>query len=111
MALKLPKNLQVVEGVQDLRRGEGIVYSLSVSNWISSTPSSATVTVIREKDESDVTSTFIPTGSASISTTTITLPEIVVPSNAQLGDYIVTVEFEAGGISPGRPWIRLVVYE
>lgn len=111
MALNPPKKLSIAEGAIEIRRGEGLVRTLDVSNWGSTTPSSASVTIIRQSDESDVTSALIPAGSASISTTTITLPEILTTTTTELGDYIVTVEYEDGTNSPGRPWFKLVVYD
>lgn len=112
MALRLPKKLQILEGVQEMRLNEGVVYSLDVSAWNpSTTPSSVVLDIIKEADETDVTNAFIPSGSASVTDNVITLPEIVIPGDASTGDYVVTVQFEAGNISPGRPWFRIQVYE
>lgn len=112
MAKRLPKNLQILEGVQEMRLNEGVVYSLDVSAWNpSTTPSSVAIDIIRESDDTDVTLAFIPAGSASVTDNVITLPEILVPDDASTGDYVVTVQFEAGNISPGRPWFRIRVYE
>jgi len=76
--------------------GEGITLTVDVSNY--TTPTAASVTV-RNRHWSDVTSSFIPSGSASISTNTITLPELSIPATA-IGIYSVDVLVEAGGYSP-----------
>ncbi len=108
--MAIPMSHEVKEGQQTIRRGEGIVYTVNVANWTSSTPSAITVTVTRISDDQDVTSTFIPTGSATVSSTTITLPEILVPSDASKGRYQVDIQFEAGGYSPGIVALILRVY-
>jgi len=108
---KLPKSHHIVEGDVHARLGETLgARTLDVTNWGTTTPVSATLTVIRDRDETDVTSAFIPSGSASISTTTITFPDIVIPSTAELGSYVVTVEYDDNAANnPSRPWFELVV--
>jgi len=111
MALKLPKELEVLDGPQPIRQTEGLVFSVDVAKQTSSTPSSATVTIIRQADEADVTATLMAVNTPSIATTVITLDEILIPADAILGDYVVNVEFEAGGYSPGRVYFIIRVYE
>jgi len=110
MAINPPKEHQVKEGPRTLRRGEGAFWTLDKAQWGSATvTSSAVASIIRQSDESDVIADFIAVNSTSESTTFITLPEIVAPAAAALGDYICNISFEDGTWSPGIPWMKIVV--
>lgn len=105
-----PASHTILDGVQEIRRDEGLTFTVDTENWGGS-PTSPSVTVTRCRDGSDVTSDFIPSGSPSVTDDVITLPEITAPSAAQLGDYIVSVQFDSGGFGPGIAWFALKVYE
>lgn len=104
------KTHEVKEGLQELRRGEGVVWKVNVSGWeIPPTPQA--VVIRRERDDELVTSQFI-TGSGAPTlgaSNELVLPEITVPTDAQLGIYRLDLPFEAGGFSPGRPYVRFLV--
>lgn len=99
---------EVVEGRQEIRRSEGLVFQLTTTNWESS-PSSSDIVITRLSDSTDVTADWTSTATPSDSGDIITLPEITVPADAQLGDYRVDVPFTAGGFSPGIPYFILRV--
>jgi hypothetical protein len=99
---------EVVENDQEIRRGEGIVFSLTTTNW-QAAPTPAAITIVRLADNSNVTATWTSTATPTVLGNVITLPEITVPSNAELGRYRVNIPFTAGGFSPGVPYVDLVV--
>lgn len=100
--------LSVVQGEQEIRRGEGIVFDLTVTNWESS-PTPDDITIIRVRDGQDVTADWTSTATPGVAGDVITLPKITVPAGAALGRYRVNVPFTAGGFSPGIPFLDLIV--
>lgn len=99
---------EVQGGPRELRRGEGVVWSVDVSRWATA-PVPGSITVIREKDSVDVTADFTATTTPTTDGNSIVLPEVTVPANAALGYYRLDFPFEAGGFSPGIPFIRFLV--
>lgn len=70
--------LEVSQGLQQQATGEERPYQINVANWTSSTPSAATVVAVDETTGATVTDTlFPPTHTPSISTTFITLDNMV----------------------------------
>ena len=70
-----PNSRQIIESPLYMGEDEQIPYTLTTTPWGSS-PTSVVVTVKLESDLSDVTSTVIPSGSASVLGDVITLPVI-----------------------------------
>ena len=69
----MPDTLQVVEGLQLQSEGESITFTLDVSNYPgSSAPTGPVATVFDVSDDSDVTSTVMPAGTATVSSNIIT---------------------------------------
>lgn len=99
---------EVVEGNQQIRRGEGVTFQLTTTNW-ESDPDPAAIVITRRSDGTDVTAAFTTTAVATASGDVITLPEITVPSDAELGFYRVDIPFDAGGFDPARPYLDLEV--
>lgn len=92
---------QIAEGRQTVKTGENLIFSVDITKWSTSTPTVSSVTVFRESDNNDLTSTIIPTGSASVNGTVITLPEMIFGASLGLERYRVEVVIEVGGFSPG----------
>ena len=99
---------EVAEKIQYIRRGEGIVYKLTTTNWESS-PVASDIVITRLSDSTDVTDDWTTTATPTVASDVITLPEITVPADAQTGKYQVDIPFTAGGFSPGKPYLRLLV--
>lgn len=99
---------EVADGLREMRRGEGVVWSVDVSRWGPS-PTPQAITIIRETDNQDVTNAFTTTATPTASGNDIVLPEVTVPAGAALGYYRLNFPFEAGGFSPGIPFIRFLV--
>ncbi|MCG3208619.1 MAG: hypothetical protein FOGNACKC_02230 [Anaerolineae bacterium] len=99
---------EVAEGEQEIRRGEGIVFQLTTTNW-ESAPTPANISIIRLKDGQDVTSQFTSTATPNVTGDVITLPKITAPGNAATGRYRVNMPFTAGGFVPGVPYVDLIV--
>lgn len=99
---------QVAEGLQELRRGEGITWSVDTTNW-AATPDPDPIVITRQRDSAVVTDDFITTATATVSGNEVVLPKITVPADARLGLYRVDVPFTAGDFDPGRPYIEFVV--
>lgn len=99
---------EIREGKQELRRGEGRVWSVDTSNW-QGEPVPADITIIREADNADVTAAFTSTATPTTDGDSIVLPKVVVPDDAETGYYRLDFPFEAGGFSPGIPYIRFLV--
>lgn len=98
----------IAEGIQQIRLGEGIIWQLATTNWASS-PSAGDIVITRVSDSTDVTADFTSTATPQASGDNITLPEITIPTDAELGDYQVDMPFTAGGFSPGIPFFILEV--
>lgn len=99
---------EVAEGTQEMRRGEGIVFQLTTTNW-ESDPTPGNISIVRMLTGDDVTSAWTSTATPTVSGDAITLPEITVPANAAFGAYKVNIPFDAVGFDPGIPFIRLKV--
>lgn len=69
-----PRQREVLEGVQYQGEDEIIAYTVDVSN-IDSNPASVSV-VVKDDGDNVVTSTVMPSGSASVSGDVITLPAL-----------------------------------
>jgi len=113
MSFSPPKETKFAESDQEARRGEGVYWTLDVTNWTTGTVADATISIYKDADESDVTSTWTTTATCTVSDQTVTTPKISVPSNAAVGKYLVTIEFNVTGgpYEPGRPWTWIIVYE
>jgi hypothetical protein len=109
MALQLSPDIGIVEGVQPVRRGEGIVFDVDITDVTSGTASSIVVTVTRQSDESDVTATMMPTNTPAYASGVITLSELVTSGSTALGTYVIDIQFSVSGEgwSPGK-WPLLV---
>ena len=86
----------VAEGIQTVYVGESPVYSVTLSD----TPQSVTSTKVYDLTAggTDVTSTVMPSGSASINAAVVTLPTFTAFTAAHL--YRVEVKYvNAGGIA------------
>lgn len=101
-------SLEVAEGEQEIRRGEGIIFQLTTTNW-ESAPTLADISIVRVRDSQDVTSQFTSTATPNVNGDVIILPKITVPNTAAFGLYRVNIPFVAGGFSPGIPYIDLMV--
>lgn len=101
---------EVVEGTQEQRRSEGIVYSITTTNWASA-PVPADITITKLADGSDATGDFTSTATPTVASDVITLPEITIPSTADLGEYQVNTPFTVDGFSPGIPYFIIEVIE
>jgi len=99
---------EVLEGTREMRRGEGITFTLTTTNWASS-PTSSAISIIKLSDDSDVTADWTETATPTESGDVITLPEITVPSDAAYGEYLVNIPFTAGGFAEGIPYVILRV--
>lgn len=108
--MRTDKVHEIKEGLQEIRRGEGISWSVDVSAW-AELSSVQDITVIREADDQDVTGEFTAAAAPTIDGDAIILPEVNIPASAALGYYRLNFPFEAGGFSPGIPFIRFLVKE
>lgn len=99
---------EVAEGEQEIRRGEGLVFKLTTTNWEAS-PAPADISIIRISDGQDVTGDFTGSATPSVDGNVVTLPEITAPTAAALGRYRVNMPFAAAGFSPGMPYVDLIV--
>jgi hypothetical protein len=86
---------EVVEGIQYQGVDEEITYDIDTANWGGS-PSSVTV-VVKDvaNNYADVTATVMPAGSPSVSSDTITLPEL--KSLTMDKHYRIEVKFTISG--------------
>jgi len=113
MALSIHTIDLAVEGTQSVRRGVGYVYALDVSNrkagGLTDSVTSATIELVLQRTEGDVLNSFFASTTTTYSDQTITLPEMTVPAGAEKGEYVLTVEYEAGGFSPDRLAIKFTV--
>lgn len=85
---------EVLEGVQYQGEDESIAYTVDVSA-IGSSPSAVTVVVKDVTNSAVVTSTVMPTGSASVSGDVITLPALKLLTAGVL--YRVEVKYTISG--------------
>ena len=85
---------EVVQSPIEQGADEIIFYQITTTPWASS-PSSPTVQVFDLSDELDVTSTVMPSGSASVASDVITLPALRSLTSGE--DYRVEVKFVAEG--------------
>ena len=86
--------LEIKEGTQRMSADETIVYSITTTA-VASTPTVGTVTVYDESDnDTDVTSTVMPSGSHSDSGDVITLKPLTALTIGH--SYRVEVQFTAG---------------
>lgn len=72
----MPDTLQIVQETIEQSSGESISYTVDTDNYPPTgvgTPSTASALVFDVSDNSNVTSTVMPSGSVSIATTIITL--------------------------------------
>lgn len=84
---------EVVEGQQEQGEDEEIVYTVDTANWGGS-PTSPSV-VVKDPAGTNVTSTVMPSGSATVNGDVITLPTLKLLTRNKL--YRVEVKFTAGG--------------
>lgn len=85
---------EVVQSPLEQGADEVIAYQITTTPW-GSDPSSPSVVVFDQADDSDVTSTVMPTGSPSAAADVITLPSL---TSLTLGStYRVEVKFAAEG--------------
>ena len=104
--------LEVAEGLKEVRRGEGLIFSLTTTNWESTPPTPKDIVITRLSDATDVTTTWTTDATPSgVSDNKITLTEITIPTNAETGIYRVDLPFSAGGFDDGIPFVRLKVIE
>lgn len=101
---------EVAEGIQQIRRSEGMTYSVTTTEW-ESTPTPSDITITQLSDDSDVTSAWTTTATPTVDGDVITLPKITIPADADLGLYRVDVPFTAGGFAPGIVKLILDVEE
>jgi len=86
--------LEIKEGIRRQTSDETLVYSVTTTNW-ASTPVVGTVTVYDESDnDTDVTSTVMPSGSHSNSGDVITLKPLTALTIDH--SYRVEVQFTVG---------------
>jgi hypothetical protein len=85
---------EVAEGRQHQGEDEIITYKIDITQWDSS-PTTPQVVVKRVSDNANVTSTVMPTGSASVSGNIITLPAVRNLVNGET--YRIEVKFTASG--------------
>lgn len=85
-----------------------MVWSVDVLGW-ESPPTPQSIVIIRERDGETVTSSFTTSQTPTLDGSDMVLPEVAVPADAALGIYRLSFPFEAGGFSPGRPFIRFLV--
>lgn len=85
---------EVVEGLQIQGEDETIVYSLSTTN-VGGSPSSVSVVVKKESDNSNVTATVMPSGSHSVASDVITLKPLTALTVGEV--YRVEVAFTSAG--------------
>ncbi len=92
----MPDTLQVVEGPKQQTSNESIAYTVGVAAYPGSgDPSSVVASVFNLSDNSDVTSTVMPTGSVSVSGNTITLKPLTLLTGGNT--YKVQVQFARSG--------------
>lgn len=91
--------LTVIEGIQKLRRGEGVALAIATTAWGGS-PTSPSVTITRWRDSEDVTAVLMPNGSHSVDGDNVVLKELAIPATAEVGEYRVDVQFNASGFTP-----------
>jgi hypothetical protein len=86
---------EVIQGTQSQTTAEQISYSLDVSLW-GSAPAPVSVTVLDASDSfADVTTTVMPSGSASVTGNVISLPKLRALTAGHL--YKILVLFDIGG--------------
>ena len=72
MATNLSTTLEIAEGIQYQSATEIIPYSITTTNWVSS-PTSPVCAVYDETDETDVTTTVMPTNNPTAALDVISL--------------------------------------
>lgn len=87
--------LHAKEGVQVQTSAETLVWSVDVSGYTSSPASPSVTEVIDTRNGNDVKSTVMPSGSASASGSTVTLPALQSLSVGR--EYEVHLTFTDGG--------------
>lgn len=89
----------ITQGRQDQGSGESVIYSITTTNWASD-PSSPDVVAydITGGTETDVTSTVMPSGSASAAGDVITLPALTALTADHI--YRLDVSFTVSGGEP-----------
>ena len=108
----------VREGRQTIKSGETLTFSVDCVSLVDNDGAAVTitsitsVTVFRERDETDVTATIMPAGSASIGASNlVTLPPAIFADGMETGRYRVEVAFVAGGYNPGIFEVEWLVIE
>lgn len=100
---------EVLEGLQELRRREGIYWQVDTSTWGGTPAIEGDITITRLSDSTDVTEDFTTTATPTVSGDNIILPKITIPTNAELGLYQVDIPFTGPSFSPGWPYIQFKV--
>lgn len=85
--------LEVAEGLQTQSTGESIVWAINTANR--GTPTSPSVATVKNSAGTDVKSTVMPTGSASVATTIISLPSLTALTAGER--YEIRVLFTVSG--------------
>uniref|UniRef100_A0A6M3J4N7 Uncharacterized protein n=1 Tax=viral metagenome TaxID=1070528 RepID=A0A6M3J4N7_9ZZZZ len=87
---------EVAQGTQTQGEDEGIVYTITTTNWASAP--TETSMIVKDRNGTNVTATVAPTGSTSVTGDVITLPAISGLAAGQR--YRVDVQFTTGGGEP-----------
>lgn len=100
---------EILEGLQELRRKEGVYWQVDTSTWGGTPTISTDITIIRLSDSVDVTDDFTTTATPTVSGDNIVLPKITVPTDAELGFYQIDIPFTGASFRPAIPFIQFRV--
>ena len=109
--MAIPTKYHTKQGVEPIKRGEGITFTIDVANQTSQTPTNLSMTIVSGHDvDGTVVSPVWHSGSPTAAGTVITLPEITPPAGVTKGEYTAIVEFDAGGYVNSPRYVMLEVF-